>query len=83
MERLVQQETGDEVLHRPRHGKREILRRLEFDSMTNEQFETIKQLRHEGYAVVVWTQEELGKADPNSLEKRSIELGWQIIEDLK
>ena len=51
--------------------------------MTPAQAETIRQLRSEGYAVIVWTPEELGDVAKKHVEDRSIELGWQIIEDLK
>jgi hypothetical protein len=44
---------------------------------------TIQDLRQAGYAVIVWTPEELGSADPGLLEDRSIELGHEIIEALQ
>jgi hypothetical protein len=40
-------------------------------------------LRTYGYAVILWTPEELKDADPRRLEDRSIELGQDIIEDLQ
>jgi|DEB3_MinimDraft_2_1074329.scaffolds.fasta_scaffold39906_2 hypothetical protein len=52
-------------------------------SMTKEQIETIAQLRHDGYAVIIWTPEELDSAPPHKVEDRSIELGWDIIECLR
>jgi len=51
--------------------------------MTNEQLEVIRALRHEGFAVIIWTPEELGTADPRRVEDRSIELGWDVIDTLK
>lgn len=51
--------------------------------MTDEQQKVISDLRHEGYAVIVWYPEELGDANPSRVEDRSIELGWQVIEDLQ
>ena len=51
--------------------------------MTPEQQKAIQELRHEGYAVIIWTPEEVGSASVNRLQDRSIELGWEIIEDLK
>jgi len=51
--------------------------------MTAEQQRVIAELGHEGYAVIIWTPEELGEVNPSSIEERSIELGWQIIEDEK
>jgi hypothetical protein len=50
--------------------------------MTKEQLKVLREMRHEGYAVIVWTPEELGEANPRRVEDRSIELGWGIIADL-
>ena len=50
--------------------------------MNREQLAVIRALRHEGYAVIVWTPEELRGAKAHHVEDRSIELGHQIIEDL-
>ena len=50
--------------------------------MTPEQQEVLNALRHEGYAVIVWTPKELGEASPRRVEDRSIELGWDVIHDL-
>ena len=44
---------------------------------------TIEELRAEGYAVIVWTPEELDGASPRRVEDRSIELGWDVIDVLK
>lgn len=51
--------------------------------MTPEQAEMVRQLRSEGYAVIIWTPEELGTASVNRVQDRSIELGHEIIEDLQ
>ena len=51
--------------------------------MTTEQQRAIDDLRDAGYAVIVWTPEELGSAAPHRVEDRSIELGWDIIECLR
>lgn len=51
--------------------------------LTQEQLEVIRQLRDEGYAVIVWTPEELGDADPSHVEDRSIELGHDVIDILQ
>lgn len=40
-------------------------------------------LQRLGYAVIIWTPEELGDAPPRKVEDRSIEFGWEIIDDLK
>jgi hypothetical protein len=52
-------------------------------ALTNEQREVIAELRNSGYAVIIWTPEELLGVYPGLVEDRSIELGYQIIEDLK
>lgn len=50
--------------------------------MTPEQREQIISLREEGYAVIVWTPDELRGAKAHKVQDRSIELGWDIIADL-
>ena len=49
--------------------------------MTNEQMKTLTSLSNDGYAVIVWTPEELGDVSARLVEDRSITLGYQIIED--
>ena len=51
--------------------------------MTPEQFAAIQALRHEGYAIIVWTPEEVGTANPRKVEDRQIEMGWDVISDLQ
>jgi len=51
--------------------------------MTREQLEVIRALRHEGYAVIVWTPDELQGVKAHYVECLSIERGHQIIEDLQ
>jgi hypothetical protein len=51
--------------------------------MTPEEREVIAALRSRGFAVIIWTPEELAGASQKHVEARSIELGWQVIEDLK
>ena len=51
--------------------------------MTEEQRKVIGQLRSAGFAVIVWTPEELREASAKRVQDRSIELGWDIIEDLQ
>ena len=48
--------------------------------MTPEQDKVILELQRAGYAVIVWTPDELGSANPRRFEDRSIELGWDVIE---
>jgi len=51
--------------------------------MTKEQRKVVEELRDEGYAVIVWAPEELETANPRRVEDRSIELGWDVVGDLK
>jgi hypothetical protein len=44
---------------------------------------TVRELRHLGYAVIVWTPDELGTCAPKYVEDGSIEHGWQIIEQMQ
>ena len=50
--------------------------------MNNEQMSALASLSSEGYAVIVWTPEELGNVSARLVEDRSIELGYQIIDAL-
>lgn len=43
----------------------------------------LQELRIRGYAVVVFTPEELAGASQDTVEERMIERGWDAIEDLK
>ena len=45
------------------------------------QLTALRELANDGWAVVVWTPEELGNASPTDVEDRSIEIGHQIIEE--
>lgn len=51
--------------------------------MNAEQRQAVADLRHQGYAVIIWTPEELKGANPRRVEDRSVELGWDVIECLK
>lgn len=44
---------------------------------------TIKELQDEGYAIVLFNPDELSGADSVRVEDRLIELGWEVIHDLK
>ena len=48
--------------------------------MKNEWQQTIREMRLEGYAVVVFTPEEIGDASASFAEDIMIERGWQYIE---
>ena len=49
---------------------------------TKQAVEYLRQLRKMGYAVVAFTPEELRGADPDHVEDRLVELGWDVIESL-
>ena len=51
--------------------------------MNPQQFKAICTLRDEGYAVILWAPEELGDVSPDTVEDRSIELGWDVITQLQ
>jgi len=50
--------------------------------MTNEQIKILNELTFAGYAVVVWTPEEIGDLNPRKIEDRVIELGNEVIHSL-
>ena len=45
--------------------------------------DSVTWLRDNGYAVIIWTPEELREANPTKVEDRSIELGWEVIGDMQ
>lgn len=47
---------------------------------TKQAAEYLRQLRKMGYAVVAFTPDELRSADPDQVENRLIELGWDVID---
>jgi len=51
--------------------------------LTNEEQEFIRNLRSRGFAVIIWTPEELNGANPKHVQAGSIELGWDIIKELQ
>jgi hypothetical protein len=44
--------------------------------MKEEWRKALAEMRHDGYAVIVWTPEELGEEDPDFVQDRSIEFGF-------
>ena len=50
--------------------------------MTPQELSIIRDLRHRGFAIICWTPEEIGGANPRKVEDREVELGWDIISDL-
>lgn len=51
--------------------------------MTQEQIKVIDELKTQGYAIVLFNPEELEGAEPDRVEDRLIEIGWDVIFDLK
>jgi hypothetical protein len=53
------------------------------DVMTESKvFELCTKMRHLGYAVICFTPEELRGANPDHVEDRLVELGWDVIDTL-
>lgn len=50
--------------------------------MTEEQKAVLRELAHEGYAVVVFTPEECREANPRKIEDELIAYAWDIIDAL-
>lgn len=55
----------------------------ESPELTPEVCDALDVLRKQGFAVVVFTKEELDGADPIRVADRLVELGWEVIEDWK
>jgi hypothetical protein len=51
--------------------------------MTQEQINVLLTLKNQGYAVVLFSPEELEGAESDRVADRLVELGWDIISDLK
>jgi hypothetical protein len=47
--------------------------------MKREWLQTLREMRSEGYAVIVWTPEELGETDPDWVEDCSISYGSEYL----
>jgi hypothetical protein len=54
---------------------------MRFTELTKAQKKVIDQLRDAGFAVILWTPEELQGTSPITMEGESTEFGWGIIED--
>jgi len=50
--------------------------------MNEEQTKAIRELRDAGFAVTVFTPEELAEVDPTRVEDRMVECGWDAIDFL-
>lgn len=51
--------------------------------MTDEQIKMIRDLRNQGYAISIFTPEELGNAPSEAVEDAMVSNGWDAIETLK
>jgi hypothetical protein len=47
--------------------------------MTNEQLNVIRELTNQGYAVIIWTPEELGNVSASWVEEMSISYGCEYL----
>lgn len=52
------------------------------DQLTFEELRLLAKIKHRGFAVVVFTPEELRDADPKHVTDRLIEMGWDVIDTL-
>jgi hypothetical protein len=50
--------------------------------MTEEHMKVIEELRDLGYAVCIFTPEELKGAKPHKVEDELVSAGWEIIDNL-
>lgn len=50
--------------------------------LSTEEVNMIANLKASGFVVIVWTPDEIGKADTDGLEEVSVERGWNYINDL-
>ena len=46
------------------------------------EWRVITALKDRGYALIVWTPDELQTADPTAVEDRCTEFGWDVIDSL-
>lgn len=57
---------------------------VEVTDLPNEsEQKVLNDLAHKGYAVVVFTPQELEGVRPKYVEDRMVEVGWEVIETLK
>ena len=56
---------------------------LDLSKAAKSKSQYLNELRMAGYAVVIYSPDELGGASAKNLENRLVELGNQVIDDLK
>ena len=54
----------------------------ELTEITDTNNQTVQQLRDSGHVVVIWTPEEIGDADPSTLQDIVIQRGNEYLEDV-
>jgi|688.fasta_scaffold228554_2 hypothetical protein len=50
--------------------------------MTKEDWDVIKKFRQAGYALTIFSPEELRGASTRDFENRMVELGWEVVDSL-
>ena len=53
------------------------------EELTDDEVESFRRLRSRGFALVIFTPEELQGASLTHVEDRLVELGWEVIDSLK
>jgi len=53
------------------------------EGLADEEVQAVRNLRERGYAVVIFSPEEVESAASGKVEDRLIELGWDVIDALK
>jgi hypothetical protein len=65
--------------HQPMKKSTEI----QYEPISNSEYEALKSIRQKGYAVVVFNPEELQTAIPRKVEDAVVLAGWDAIDALK
>jgi hypothetical protein len=55
---------------------------MENTGMTMIEWLALQSIRAKGYAITIWTPDELRGADPRHVEERQMEDGWDVISIL-
>ena len=50
--------------------------------MTKKDWDVIKKFREAGYALTIFSPEELRGASTSDFENRMVELGWEVVDSL-
>jgi len=49
------------------------------EKLTAKEAKVIRGITDRGFAVIIWTPDELGSVDPERMEELSIDYGWSVI----